>query len=634
MIMDFINRHKKDDGDLSIPPLQIVRKARGSEILRDRQRIFLCWHPKNIVARDILLKDLLSHDAGVDCVVSYRENPENNMDEASFGQELHETQLMVLLVSQEFLVQAKIEKPPEYRMAKEIKLPILPIALDAGILPKFTMQEGAVHCIAVTDPEYRTKLKMQLENFIISNELMQEIAEKAFTAGLFLSYRKKDIALARKFMHEFHHIRGFESISIWYDNFLTAGRVFDEEIRNAISRTDLFVLLVTQHIAESGNYVLEEEYPYAKKCGKRIVAVEMQTPGDNFNKEYPAVDYYAKPEDIRSVFQMTLPENVLQSSIDPERSYLLGMAFLHGVIVEKDYKLAIDLLTSASNRDNLRAARKLGDIHFGNANYPEALQMYEQAVMLSEKTSGMMNAQTAELYTCIAECYHYRGDSRAAWEMYSMALMVYMRVSGMESLPVIKVQVKLGWLYNDAQDYEPALERYRFAMQNAEKLFGPEQVELVEIYNGIAGIYYNMEDYEQALQMHLKVLTVCEKFFGIDHPNAVLTFNHIANVYNSLGNYSQAMEMCRKSLSGCKKLFGDEHPATANSYSTLGNIYYNLKDFTSAADQLLKAYKIRMHYFGRSHDLTKKIHLKLLTIYSMSGRKEDFGAWLDSMLYE
>lgn len=625
---------KENDRDLSILPLQIVRKARGSEILRDRQRIFLCWHPKNVVARDILLKDLLSHDAGVDCVVSYRENPGDTMDKASFEQELHETQLMVLLVSPEFLKLPKVEKPLEYRMAKELKHPILPIALDAGILPEFTAQEGAVHCLAVTDPEYRTNLKIQLENFIISNELMQEIAEKAFTAGLFLSYRKKDIVLARKFMNEFHHIHGFEPISIWYDNFLIAGRVFDKEIKDAINRADLFVLLVTQNITENGNYVLKEEYPYAKKCGKRIVAVEMQTPGDNFRKEYPAVDYYAKPEDIRSVFQLTLPENVLQSSIDPERSYLLGMAFLHGVIVEKNNKLAIDLLTSASNGSNLRAVKKLGDISFSEANYQEALQMYKYAVVLSEKAFGMMSIQTAELYSCVAECYHYVGDIQAAWEMYRMALIVYMRLSGMESLPVIKVQIKLSWLYNDAQDYEPALEWSHSAMRNAEKLFGTGQVELVEIYNGIAGIYYNMGDYEQALQMHLKVLTVCEKFFGTDHPNAILTFNHIANSYNGLGNYSQAMEMCRKSLSGCKKLFGDEHPATANSYSTLGNIYYNLKDFTSATDQLLKAYKTRMHYFGRSHDLTKKIYFKLLTIHGMLDRKEDFSAWLDSRLYE
>ena len=349
--------------------MKIFRKARGTEIQRQQQRVFLCWHPEDTEGRDMLVKDLLSHDAGADCVVSWLENPAGDLDETLLQQELLGTQLFIFFVTLPFLERNKYENTMEFRIAKEIDdLPKLPIAANTGLFPALTEQEHAVHGIAMDDSEYRVKLQAQLSNFIASNDLIKDITEKAFTGRLFLSYRKMDIGYARTFMKKFHDIQGFESIAIWYDNFLTAGRVFDEEIRTSIDSADVFVLLVTPNLLlpndeGKSNYVLAEELPYAVRSKKKIVAVEaVKTSKNAFSKACLGVKSFVSIGNLNS-FSKYLPDEAFLCEIGAEQKYFLGEAFLKGVMIEKDVKRGVAFLKDSGDQGNMSAIKAMGVFH-------------------------------------------------------------------------------------------------------------------------------------------------------------------------------------------------------------------------------------------------------------------------------
>lgn len=61
-------------------------------------------------------------------------------------------------------------------------------------------------------------------------------------------------------------------VAIWYDNQLTAGKEYDDEIKNAIEQSDAFVCLLTPDILSS-EYVLEREIPFAKEKQVPILPV-------------------------------------------------------------------------------------------------------------------------------------------------------------------------------------------------------------------------------------------------------------------------------------------------------------------------------------------------------------------------
>ena len=49
--------------------MKIIRKARGKEIPKRAQRVFFSCDMRNVDGKERLVADLLSTDAGMDCVV-------------------------------------------------------------------------------------------------------------------------------------------------------------------------------------------------------------------------------------------------------------------------------------------------------------------------------------------------------------------------------------------------------------------------------------------------------------------------------------------------------------------------------------------------------------------------------------
>ncbi|MDR1130811.1 MAG: hypothetical protein LBL15_00135, partial [Oscillospiraceae bacterium] len=351
--------------------MNIIRRARGAELPKRMQKIFFSCDAGNADGRSALISDLLSMDAGMDCVVSYLAIPGEDIDENALKDELQENQALVLWVTDELLsAVAGSAFPIEYRIAEELHIPILPIANDGSLFPRFTEIAGAIHGIAMNDAEYRTQLKAQLESFLASEEVIRQIQERAFTAEVFLSYRKKDIKDARRFMKAFHDLEKFDAISIWYDGFLTAGRNFDYEIRDSITNCGAFVLLVTPNLATEGNYVQTAEYPFARQMNKPVVpAATIPTDQARFAALFPGAGLAVSVDNsaaLRTVFLEKLDESAYKWQMDSERAYLLGIAYVKGLGVERDFDRGMRLLKKAADGSDLsalRAAQQLAGLY-------------------------------------------------------------------------------------------------------------------------------------------------------------------------------------------------------------------------------------------------------------------------------
>jgi tetratricopeptide (TPR) repeat protein len=456
--------------------MKTLQKARSTVIPRQAQKVFLSCDAANANNSDGLIADLLLMDAGLGCVVSYFEMPGTDIDEALLRDELQENQVLVLWVTIE-LVRSMNDGtfPAEYRIAQELRVPIFPIASDGGLFPALTNLTGAIHGIAIDDAEYRTKLKAQLETFLASEEIVKEIQEKAFTARIFLSYRKIDIHEARQFMKAFHDLEKFEAISIWYDNFLVAGRNFNYEIEESITNSDMFVLLVTPNLATEGNYVQTTEYPFARQKGKPVVSAEaVPTDLAIFSSLYPGAECavpVSDPAALRDAFLSKLNESAYQWQKDSEHAYLLGMAYLKGLGVERDYTRAIRLLELASevcNPHALRAVKQLANMYENGIGsdilYDKALHWCKKATVYSEELFGLNHPNTAEAYNNIAVVYDEQGDYSQALEWCRKTLAISEKVLGSEHPATSKLYNDIGLAYSNQGDYPKALEWYQKAL--------------------------------------------------------------------------------------------------------------------------------------------------------------------------
>jgi tetratricopeptide (TPR) repeat protein len=599
--------------------VNILRRARGSEIPRKSQRVFLCG-TQDRAGYDALTDDILSQDAGIDCVVSWIE-PGGAIDGQELRNELIETQLLVLWVTSDMLISARESGfPLAYVLAKEAGTPVLPIVDDESLLPIFTELAGKIHGIAKTDFEYRKKLHEQLETFLASEELVKEIGEKAFTAEIFLSYRKIDIDEARAFMKDLHCVDGLQAVSIWYDNYLTAGKAFDDEIRQAIESSNAFVLLVTPQILEKNaqgetNYVVKEEVPYAIKIQKTIVPIEAQAVDKAaFAILLPAAGEPVPKSMLTDAFQKKLDDAVYIKTLGSERAYFLGRAYLRGYRVERDYDRAVKLFEIAAKEETvsgLKAANQLGSFGYGDFCFEKALSWMQRAANISEKINGENHPDTADPYNEMGNVLNSMGETEKALEKYQKALSLLEKALLDVPAATAKILHNVANIYHIQRVYDKAIEHYQKSLDIKENELEKDHMGIAKTYSNIACVYTDKGDHDKALVLHEKSLNIVENMLGKETPNSALIYNNIACVYFNQKAYDKSLENHEKALEIKKKAFGEKHPDTAVTYFNIANIYLKQGAIEMALGFFRKSYDAYAAHFEPSHQVIKMVGIPI-----------------------
>ena len=134
---------------------------------------------------------------------------------------------------------------------------------------------------------------------------------------------------------------------IWYDGHLVLGQRYEVNIENELSDADFVLLVLTKNTVEKGNYVLDVEYPLAKKLGKKIIPiltkeVEVQEVSKVFLDLPKPIDY----DDVKAVAEAicsTIPEK----KRDNADFITMGSAYAYGTETDVDFRLAAHMFFRA-----------------------------------------------------------------------------------------------------------------------------------------------------------------------------------------------------------------------------------------------------------------------------------------------
>ena len=259
-------------------------KTKGNSLPNKKPRVYFTCHPDDFdKSFDKICEDIFkTHD----CAIYYTEDMTAAFDEANVDTDLGSMNLFVIPVTFKLLTKPNRAMNFDFAYAKKEHIPVLPIMLEPGIddfyshPDKFGELQYLNPCSTdLTEISYEEKLKKYLESVLISDEMAKRV-RAAFDAYIFLSYRKKDRRYANELMRLIHAKPEFRDIAIWYDEFLTPGESFNENIGKMLNDSKLFALLVTPNLLEEPNgkpnFVMGEEYPMAKNSGMDILPAEME----------------------------------------------------------------------------------------------------------------------------------------------------------------------------------------------------------------------------------------------------------------------------------------------------------------------------------------------------------------------
>lgn len=321
-----------------------------------RPKVYFTCHPQDFRYFSEICESIRKNH---DCVICYTEDMTRPLPEEYRATDLGAMNLFVMPVTFRLLTEPSRAMDSDFAFADENNIPVLPLMMEdvseargasknasetknpilALYEQKFGKRQYLQPCS--NDPtaiSYCDQLDKYLSYTLFDAETSERV-RKAFNAYIFLSYRKKDRVHANELMRLIHENSMYRDVAIWYDEFLTPGENFEENIADALEKCDLFTLLVTPNLVNEENYVQTHEFPMARDSGKPILPAEMVlTDRKELESKYeqiPAcVDAHKKEALSAGVLDGLKQIALRPNEDDPEHNYLIGLAYLEGIDIE------------------------------------------------------------------------------------------------------------------------------------------------------------------------------------------------------------------------------------------------------------------------------------------------------------
>ncbi len=369
---------------------KILFKTKEQTNANGKPKVYFTCHPDDFDRYfEKICDDILNI---CDCAIYYTEDMTATISEKDMEIEIASNNLFIIPISHNLLTTSNRALDADFRYAKECGMPILPFMMESGLDKMYSEPDkfGELQYINPfstdkTEIGYKEKLRKYLESIFVSDDLARRIRSE-FDAYIFLSYRKKDRRYANELMHLIHANDELRDIAIWYDEFLTPGESFNENIVKILRESKLFALLVTPNLLEEPdgkpNFVMGEEYPKAKQSGMSILPAEMVKTdkallGVKFDGIPECVDVYDEENFKASLLKAISDLAYRANDNNQEHNYLIGRAYLDGVDVEINRTRGFEMIVSAAKNGSIEAADALASMYYYgvyvNTDFSEAV---------------------------------------------------------------------------------------------------------------------------------------------------------------------------------------------------------------------------------------------------------------------
>lgn len=678
----------------------IAVKTKGNASPQGKARVYFSCHSEDFAPFfDLLCEDIFSSQ---NCAVYYEADFDNPADEEELEALLSDMQLFVIPVSNKYLQKPCRAREYEYRFAIEHHIPILPIEVERGVIGRFAEIMNRVGegygdvqllsrvSVDATEIPYAEKMEKMLKGILASDELAKRV-RAAFDAYIFLSYRKKDRAYAKKLMQLIHKIPGCRDIAIWYDEFLIPGEGWNQAIMDAMKKSKLVTLAVTPSVVEPDNYIILHEYPDAVNGGKEVVPVEIvPTDRDLLAKLFPGLAVPVDAEKETELIQALKSIIVEENDKDQEHNFLIGIAYLSAIDVERDPERAVALITSAAEARLPEAIRKLVSMYNTGEgvkrDYIAAAKWQEKLVEVLEGTAteimimaellhaaemwrGVRNLDRAR--SACERCLKYEGKEGTArnlalaYEKLGDICLSEKKVAEAKThfLKILEIRKKLaaetgtllierdlsgsytrlGDICMAEGNLEEAREYYLKALQIDEThVTGEAAGDITVSYGRLGDIFRVERKPEEAREYYLKAMRIYEKQVAETgsaeaRRNLAITYDCIGNTYEPESTTKEAGEYYLKALELREKLVTETESIEAGrdlsaSYFNLGDICQAQGNLQEAREYYLKALQIgeKNAMQAASTEAARDLsfsYVKLGYIFKAEGKTEEAGEY-------
>lgn len=646
---------------------KILFKTANKNAINEKPRVYFTSHPDDFEKHfERVCEDIFKTQ---DCTVFYTENMSEPLTDDDLAYSLHNMNLFVVPVTYKLLSEENRAMQVDIPYALNEGIHILPLLMEPELDFLYSRENNFgkrqyIDTISkdLTAISYEKKLADFLSAKLTNDELRRRIRAE-FYAYIFLSYRKKDRALANKLIQLIHSIPRYRDLAIWYDEFITLGEDFEKEIDHALEISRLFALLVTPNVLEDPNFVKDIEYKAAN--GKLpILPVEMQkTDAAALSECYADIPVCTKPlkKHLQAQIDRMLCNVSKKNDPSPEHTYLIGLAYVEGIDVEVNRERGLELITLAAESDSAEAMyflnkhytekqdceaaifwgkkayehylNKLGEENCETINalenlaytylklhYPEdALPLYKRSYELYCKTKGETDKNSLAALSNLATCHSDIGDHKTGFDLIERSYILHCKVFGREDKNTLLSLCNLATACSNVNNHEKALELNIEAYTLLDEYAGKADPSTLSALSNLAFSYGTVGNHEKANELREKAYAISCEAYGEEAPISLEHLIYLAVGYDKAGMNEQALKCYEKSYHQHCVVYGEEHPDTLRALEMIGIQLVLANDYKKAIYYREKTYSLSRKIKGEEHSDTISVLDELGFIYGESG---------------
>jgi len=631
-------------------------KTKNQNAVREKPRVYFTSHPDDFEP----YFERICHDIfkTQDCAIYYTDDLREELSDEDFECSLQSMNIFVVPITYKLLTENNRAILVDIPYAIKEGIPILPLMMESKLDLLYSKENKfgkrqyiAPHSTDLTSISYEKKLAAFLETKLSNDELRKKIRQE-FDAYIFLSYRKLDRAHANELLRLIHSIPQYRDLAIWYDEFITLGENFQDEIDHALAISRAFALLVTPHLLDDPNFVKDVEYKAAN--GKLpIIPVEMEeTDKDHLAQCYDNIPKCVDPDldGLRSELDRILSNvSVPENNSDPKHCYLIGLAYLNGIDVEVNRERGIELITAAAEGGYAEAMHHLNQFYMQKQEYDAAVhwgkKMYEyfckqsgeeddealsalnhliytyltlhdpnnafplcqKSYELHSKIYGEKDVRTLACLSNLAQCHKEMHNEDISLEMNKRSYELLLEILGEKSPETLIVMCNLASSYGIIGDNEKQVELLSRAYSLLTEISGEsERITLIALSN-LAFSHSKLNNHEEAIALQKKAYETYREVYGDDEIDTINALSYLALIYDKAGFTQNALECYERAYLLYSKTLGDENPNTLYAIKMLKLKYFFANDYPRALAYSEKEYILSCKINGDEHEYTLEI---------------------------
>jgi serine/threonine protein kinase/Flp pilus assembly protein TadD len=286
--------------------------------------------------------------------------------------------------------------------------------------------------------------------------------------------------------------------------------------------------------------------------------------------------------------------------------------------------LALALARGGENSDQIAAAHlAVAKDFYALGKYADARTHEEAAIAIYAQYLRPEDPRIIEAKQSLGQTYIDLGEFQAAVDIFRDALMLSEKQYPAGSVDISEARRRVALALYHAGRSEEALPMMRESIARLEKEFGADNRETSSAYNDLAVVLNDLRNYDLAEEYYRKALESSIAILGPDHPDVATRYNNLGYNAQMQGDYAAAIPLFREAWKIRSAKQGDAHPDTAMCANNLGSAYLGAEDYDRALEFIVRGYIPLRKSLGPNHPSVASLQNNIATCLSRMGRFED-----------